>query len=73
MGSMFGFGGQTWVRVSSKFDLSSSKFVIFGFDQTQNTNPNPSLFIIKGGGCAQLKKCSRSNSLRIIVSCLTTH
>ena len=41
-----------------------------------NTNsPKPSLFIIIGRGrCAQLKKkCSRSNSLRIIVSCLTTH
>ena len=25
MGSKFGFGGRTWVRVSSKFDLSSSK------------------------------------------------
>ena len=25
MGSKFGFGGQTWVRVSSKLDLSSSK------------------------------------------------
>ena len=25
VGSKFGSGGQTWVRVSSKFDLSSSK------------------------------------------------
>ena len=26
MGSKFSFGGQTWVQVSSKFNLSSSKF-----------------------------------------------
>ena len=34
MGLKFSFGGRTWVRVSSKFDLSGSKFVIFGFDPT---------------------------------------
>ena len=33
-GSKFGFGGQTWVRVSSKFDQLSSKLVIFGFKPT---------------------------------------
>ena len=38
MGSKFDFGGQTWVLVSSKFNLLSSKWFkvhfIFGFDLT---------------------------------------
>ena len=42
VGSKFGFGERTWVQVSLKFELSSLKLIIFGFDPILRPNsPGP--------------------------------